>query len=105
MTDELVFRKSSYSGQEPNCVEVAHLPPQFRKSSYSGASQNCLEVAPVPSSFTKSSYSAQGQDCVEVAPLSPGAALRDSKRPNAGHLAFPAAEWDAFLTAARAGEL
>ena len=26
MSNELVFRKSSYSGQEPNCVEVADLP-------------------------------------------------------------------------------
>ena len=26
MNNELVFRKSSYSGQEPNCVEVADLP-------------------------------------------------------------------------------
>ncbi|RNL83006.1 DUF397 domain-containing protein [Halostreptopolyspora alba] len=83
MSDELVFHKSSYSGQEPNCVEVAPVPPTFRKSSYSGASQNCAEVADLPT----------------------GAALRDSKHPEAGHLAFPAAEWDAFLTAARAAEL
>ncbi|CAM3931335.1 DUF397 domain-containing protein [Nocardiopsis rhodophaea] len=26
MIDELKFRKSSYSGQEPNCVEVADHP-------------------------------------------------------------------------------
>lgn len=26
MNNELVFKKSSYSGQEPNCVEVAELP-------------------------------------------------------------------------------
>jgi hypothetical protein len=59
MSNELVFRKSSYSGQEPNCVEVADLPH--------------------------------------------GTAVRDSKNPAEGHLPFPAAEWDAFLTIARTG--
>ncbi|TQN28434.1 uncharacterized protein DUF397 [Haloactinospora alba] len=78
---------------------------RFHKSSYSGASQNCVEVAPVPSEFHKSSYSGQDVNCVEVAPLSPGAAVRDSKHPEKGHLTFPAPEWDAFLTAARTGEL
>lgn len=83
MTDDLVFHKSSYSGQAPNCVEVAHLPTDFRKSSHSGA----------------------GQDCVEVAALPCGAALRDSKHPDAGHLTFPAAEWSALLGEIRAGEV
>ncbi|MDE3723528.1 DUF397 domain-containing protein [Nocardiopsis sp. N85] len=82
MSNELVFRKSSYSGQEPNCVEVAHIPADFRKSSYSGVGQNCLEVAELP--------------C--------GAAVRDSKHPTAGHLPFPAVEWDAFLTSTRTSQ-
>ncbi|WP_046471103.1 DUF397 domain-containing protein [Allosalinactinospora lopnorensis] len=81
--NELEFRKSSYSGHDENCVEVAHIPSSFRKSSYSGQEPNCVEVIDLPT----------------------GAALRDSKRPEAGHLTFPAAEWDAFLTAARDGEL
>ncbi|WP_236743464.1 DUF397 domain-containing protein [Nocardiopsis sinuspersici] len=51
--------------------------------------------------FRKSSYSGQDQDCVEVADLPCGAAVRDSKRPERGHLPFPSAEWGAFLTAAR----
>ncbi|QBI56468.1 DUF397 domain-containing protein [Streptomonospora litoralis] len=55
--------------------------------------------------FFKSSYSSDRVNCVEVADLPAGAALRDSKHPDAGHLTFPAAEWDAFLTAARAAEL
>ncbi|OOC52799.1 MULTISPECIES: DUF397 domain-containing protein [Nocardiopsis] len=79
MSNELVFRKSSYSGQAPNCVEVAHIPTGFRKSSHSGAGENCVEVADLP--------------C--------GAAVRDSKNPARGHLPFPAAEWDAFLVIAR----
>ncbi|GAB3687904.1 DUF397 domain-containing protein [Nocardiopsis oceani] len=80
MSNELVFRKSSYSGQEPNCVEVAHIPIGFRKSSHSGQSQNCVEVADLP--------------C--------GAAVRDSKNPAKGHMPFPSAEWTAFLSSTRA---
>ena len=72
----------------------------FRKSSYSGAGQNCVEVAHIPANFRKSSYSAQGQDCVEVAELPCGAAIRDSKHPDAGHLPFPATEWTGFLATA-----
>ncbi|GAB2500745.1 DUF397 domain-containing protein [Nocardiopsis aegyptia] len=50
--------------------------------------------------FRKSSYSGAGENCVEVADLPCGAAVRDSKAPERGHLPFPAAEWDAFLHAA-----
>ncbi|MFW6639922.1 DUF397 domain-containing protein [Nocardiopsis algeriensis] len=50
--------------------------------------------------FRKSSYSGQGPDCVEVADLPHGAAVRDSKHPDAGHLPFPADEWASFLHAA-----
>ncbi len=82
MINNLVFRKSSYSGHGQNCVEVAHIPTGFRKSSHSG----------------------QGQNCVEVADLPCGAAVRDSKHPTKGHLPFPAAEWDAFLTIARTSQ-
>ncbi|PDP87804.1 DUF397 domain-containing protein [Glycomyces fuscus] len=74
----LRFRKSSYSAQNQNCVEVAHIPTGFRKSTHSGAGENCVEVADLP--------------C--------GAAVRDSKHPGAGHLPFPAAEWSGFLRTA-----
>ncbi|MDA2812313.1 DUF397 domain-containing protein [Nocardiopsis sp. RSe5-2] len=48
--------------------------------------------------FRKSSYSVgKGQDCVEVADLLKGAAVRDSKNPERGHLAFSADEWSAFF--------
>ncbi|RKS10780.1 uncharacterized protein DUF397 [Nocardiopsis sp. Huas11] len=77
-TDALSFFKSSYSGRDVDCVEVAHIPANFRKSSYSG----------------------HGQDCVEVGDLPSGAAIRDSKHPDAGHLPFPSTEWATFLTAA-----
>lgn len=60
----------------------------------------------MPLSFRKSSYSTSQDNCVEVAPLpSPGAAVRDSKTPEAGHLAFGAVEWAAFLATVKRGEL
>ncbi|GAA3761769.1 hypothetical protein HDA32_005749 [Spinactinospora alkalitolerans] len=73
----------------------------FRKSSYSNP-QNCVEVA---LTFRKSSYSAGANECVEVADLPTGAAMRDSKRPDAGHLGFASGEWDAFLTAVKGDRL
>ncbi|MCY9786907.1 DUF397 domain-containing protein [Nocardiopsis sp. EMB25] len=52
--------------------------------------------------FRKSSYSATQNDCVEVAHLSRGAAVRDTKSRELGHLAFADAhEWHAFLASAR----
>ncbi|TQN33190.1 uncharacterized protein DUF397 [Haloactinospora alba] len=47
--------------------------------------------------FRKSSYSATAKECVEIADLPSGVAIRDSKQPESGHLAFPATEWSAFL--------
>ncbi|MFE9242619.1 DUF397 domain-containing protein [Nocardiopsis sp. NPDC006938] len=73
---------------------------EFRKSSYSGRDQDCVEVAHLPSDFRKSTHSAQDQNCVEVGSLPCGAAMRDSKHPDAGHLPFPRAEWTSFLSTA-----
>ncbi len=55
--------------------------------------------------FRKSSYSSTARDCVEVADLPVGAAMRDSKHPDSGHLAFNAKEWQAFLVGAQHDEL
>ena len=55
--------------------------------------------------FRKSSYSQpHGGNCVEVADLPAGAAVRDSKHPDAGHLPFPAVEWSALLAGVRQSE-
>lgn len=105
MITELDFRKSSYSGRGVDCLEVAALPQEFRTSSYSAQDQNCLEVAALPQDFHTSSYSAQGQDCVAVAGWTGGAAMRDSKHPEQGYLAFPRNEWAALLHATRVGDL
>ncbi|MFC3994821.1 DUF397 domain-containing protein [Nocardiopsis sediminis] len=59
-----------------------------------------------PLTFRKSSYSsAWGQDCVEVAGGPDFSAVRDSQRPEAGHLLFSRSEFSAFLEVAKAGEL
>lgn len=57
--------------------------------------------------WVKSSYSGNnGGDCVELAVLSgDGMAIRDSKRPYGPVLRFTAAEWDAFRTGVKNGEL
>lgn len=69
MIMEMTWRKSSFSGDNGACVEVG-----WRKSSFSGTNGDCVEVAFVE-----------------------GVAVRDSKKPKAGHLRFPQSAWTAFL--------
>ncbi|QBI52060.1 hypothetical protein EKD16_01215 [Streptomonospora litoralis] len=55
----------------------------WHKSSYSGANEpNCVEVAEGPHTF-----------------------VRDTQHRDRGHLAFPAAEWEAFIAEVRDGDL
>ncbi|MFB8763860.1 DUF397 domain-containing protein [Nocardiopsis alba] len=54
--------------------------------------------------FRKSSYSANSANCVEVADTDTGAAVRDSKHPDAGHLSFTTTEWNAFLGDVKAAQ-
>lgn len=46
--------------------------------------------------FRKSSYS-ERDNCVEVADLVGGSVVRDSQRPERGHLLFDSTQWRAFL--------
>ncbi|PSK96178.1 uncharacterized protein DUF397 [Murinocardiopsis flavida] len=53
----------------------------------------------------KSSYSTSGgRDCVEVAHTTAGVLVRDSTKPEAGHLSFTPREWECFLNSAGKGE-
>ncbi|MFG2916744.1 DUF397 domain-containing protein [Kitasatospora sp. NPDC048298] len=78
----------------------------WRTSSYSGDNGgNCIEVA--AAAWRKSSHSnSDGGNCVEVAPGFPGLVpVRDSKDPAGPVLVFPGSSWSAFVEAVRAGHL
>ena len=65
----------------------------WRKSSYSGGNGECVEVG-----WRKSSYSASNGACVEMRwPEAGRLAVRDSKAPQTGMLAFGATDWQTFL--------
>lgn len=68
-------------------------PIVWRKSSYTGSNGNCVEVG-----WRKSSYSASNGNCVEVGwPEASGVAVRDSKQPAGPTLAFSVPGWRSFL--------
>jgi Domain of unknown function (DUF397) len=80
--DHIMWRTSSRSNEELNCVEVAAVPA-WLKSSRTFENSNCVEVAAV--SFPRS------------------VAVRDSKDRSGPVLAFSASEWSAFVTVVQAG--
>jgi hypothetical protein len=55
--------------------------------------------------WRKSSFSGAGNDCVELAVVSVGAAVRDSKNPDAGHIEFANTGWGTFMGAIKDGRL
>jgi hypothetical protein len=77
----------------------------WRKSSYSGSEGQCVEVAALAGAqWRKSSYSGERGECVEVAPVSGYVAVRDSKDPEGPALTFSPAAFAAFVSAAANGE-
>lgn len=71
------------------------------KSSYSGGDNNCVEVARVPTRpWHKTSHSAERGACVEIAE-GPVTGVRDTKHRELGALFFGSAEWQAFLDTAK----
>ncbi|GAB3443924.1 DUF397 domain-containing protein [Streptomonospora sediminis] len=76
-----------------------HPALEWRKSSYSGSNMNCLECS--SATWHVSSYSGREVNRVEYAHLPSSVVVRDSKHPQAGHLAFSGSEWSAFLTAVK----
>ncbi|GAA0963118.1 DUF397 domain-containing protein [Actinocorallia libanotica] len=71
----------------------------WRKSSYSTEQGNCLEV----SVWRKTSSSTQQGSCVEVAPTRSVVLARDSKNPDGHVLGFGPSEWRAFVSSVKAG--
>jgi len=55
--------------------------------------------------WRKSSRSGAGNDCVELVVARIGAAVRDSKNPEAGHVSFEAAGWHEFMGVVKEGRL
>jgi len=53
--------------------------------------------------WRKSTHSGGGNQCVEVAQVGAAVAVRDSKNPDAGYLAFDTAAWKAFVANAKRG--
>jgi hypothetical protein len=75
----------------------------WRTSSYSGQNGDCVEVATIPAWLT-STYSGQSGSCVEVARNVPGVvAVRDSKDRDGAVLAFGAEAWREFTGRVRSG--
>ncbi|GGM40068.1 hypothetical protein GCM10012275_08780 [Longimycelium tulufanense] len=89
------WRKSSYSGTDTDCVEVA-----WRKSTRSGTDQDCVEVA-----WRKPSLSKNQGACVGVSSLSGAVGVRDSKNMGGPVLSFSSSAWCSFRSALRRGEL
>lgn len=57
-----------------------------------------------PDGWRKSSFSGKESNCVEFRRTSDGVEVRNSKRPDAGTIAYTDSEWSAFLAGAKAGE-
>ena len=70
---------------------------QWRKSSYSGGNGACIEVAYMPARWRKSNRSSANGACVEVADLPEAIAVRDSKDPDGLKLTFNRLAWTAFI--------
>lgn len=64
-----------------------------------------MAVEPTQVLWRTSSYSGTGKECVEVADVESGAYVRDSKRPELGHLAFASAEWQTFVSSVKAEDI
>lgn len=78
---------------------------RWRKSSYSSDKANCVEVAVFDGArWRKSSHSTDKANCVEVAVTIGAVAVRDSKQPTGGVLAISPHAWTTFTTALRDGE-
>jgi hypothetical protein len=75
----------------------------WRKSSHSGGNGDCVEVA--FSDWRKSSHSGGNGDCVEVGSSLGTVGVRDTKQRGQGPvLEFVRTEWEAFVRGVKDGE-
>ena len=75
----------------------------WRKSTYSNNGGECVEVAALgPGAWRKSARSNNGGNCVEVTGAGPVIAVRDSKDPRGPHLDFSPGDWQAFVAGLKA---
>ncbi|GDY34053.1 DUF397 domain-containing protein [Gandjariella thermophila] len=81
-------------------VAPTEFQTRWRKSSYSGSNTNCIEIA---FGWRKRSYGGDDANCVEVAFGDAVVGIRDSKNPSAGHITVPRDTFQAFLTAINKG--
>jgi Domain of unknown function (DUF397) len=82
-TSHVTWRKTSYSTQDSNCVEVG----VWRKASYSAQNSTCVEVR------------VAGERGADVVCL-----VRDTKDRSGPALAFTAAGWTTFLSVVKSGD-
>jgi hypothetical protein len=76
----------------------------WRKSSYSGANGSCVEVAPVPGAALDGT--ALDSSTLRSVGSPPGMiAVRDSKNRSGPALVFSARQWRTFAAGVKAGEL
>lgn len=71
----------------------------WRKSSYSGTNGHCVEVA-----WNKSSHSFSDGNCVETATGCGWVHVRDSKNPDGPLLTFSPQAWAAFTAGVKTGK-
>jgi hypothetical protein len=77
--------------------ELSHA--EWRKSSYSGANGSCVEVAPLPGGIADGAVTAgPGEARGSIA-------VRDSKDRGGPALVFTARQWRSFAAGIKAGEL
>jgi hypothetical protein len=92
------WRKSSYSCDTANCVEVAC--DVWRTSTRSLGNGNCVEVG-----WRTSTRSPVDENCVEVGGCCcDGVLVRDSKDRDGPRLSFAASTWTDFLAGCKTGE-